>query len=169
MKLRLFAGLRRAARASAVRIGPVQICTPFLLCTVWFFLLLWDSSGFLALGLAASLWHELGHLLCYTLLYRRFPPVKITLWGIGLELGGEPLSAGSVLLHAAAGPGMNLAGAGVCLLLMRRRLTVRLAALFSANVLVGGFNLLPLPPLDGFRIAAALAALVREKLHFGPE
>ena len=40
-------------------------------------------------------------------------------------------------------------------------------ALVNLNLAV--FNLLPLPPLDGFRIAAALAALVREKLHFGPE
>lgn len=168
MKFQLTARVRAMLRTSALQIGPVQICTPFLLCAGWFWVLLWDSSGFFLLGLMASFWHELGHIFCYELLFRRLPGIRITLLGICMETK-DLLSSKQALILATSGPAMNLAGSGLCLLLMQRQVTVRLAALFSANILVGGFNLLPVPPLDGFQIIAALLCLVQEKLHFGSE
>lgn len=77
---------------------------------------------------------------------------------------GTPLRI-ALFWVAAAGPLINFVLALVCALLLRATLLVEgapilwiqmLVAALKMNVLLGVFNLLPLPPLDGGRIATAL-------------
>lgn len=57
-------------------------------------------------------------------------------------------------LLAAAGPAVNLVLAGLWMLRLEQRATIRASAFLAANLLTGAFNLLPIPPLDGAQLAA---------------
>lgn len=143
--------------------GPVRVKEPFWLVLIYYLLLRRDAAGFLKLGLLASVWHELGHIICYRLLCGCWPVLTVSVMGIALHVPARRFGRWERCLLAAAGPLFNGVAAAVALLWAQNGLTVRLAAWGSANLLLGGFNLLPISPLDGFEI---LCALLPEKLHF---
>lgn len=72
--------------------------------------------------------------------------------GIGLCLGTVQLSARREAILAAAGPAVNLLAAGVMFAVMQYRASYWGWFFLGTNLLVGGFNLLPVGPLDGKRI-----------------
>lgn len=166
MKKKYFSGLCRTLSCTKLQLGLLRIKNPFLLCCVYCLLLYRDSSGFLLVGLAVSLWHELGHIICYLLLYRRMPALTLSLTGIALCQGTEPARPWQVILLAASGPAANFAAALFFYVAMTRRGTVLRAAFWAANLLIGSFNLLPVPPLDGYRIFLGLWDCWMDKLHF---
>ena len=47
------------------QLGPLVFRDPLLLCSALYFLLYFDASGFLRLGLLAAFLHECGHILVY--------------------------------------------------------------------------------------------------------
>ena len=49
-------------RRTPLRMGPLRFRDPVLLCGVVYLLLYFDASGFLRLGLLATILHELGHI-----------------------------------------------------------------------------------------------------------
>ena len=55
------------------QLGPLVFRDPLLLCSALYFLLYFDASGFLRLGLLAAFLHECGHILVYCVFLRRFP------------------------------------------------------------------------------------------------
>ena len=63
----------RMKHPDALRLGPLVFRDPVLLCGSLYFLLYFDASGFLRLGLLAAFLHECGHILVYCALLRRFP------------------------------------------------------------------------------------------------
>lgn len=166
MKENRFSWIRRVLPGASLRLGKLRIKRPFLLCFVYWLLLYYDSSGFLRVGLTVSLWHELGHIACYFLLYRRIPELTLSLAGISLRQGAEPADTWQVLLLAASGPAANFAAALFFYAAMTERATVLRAAFWAANLLIGSFNLLPVPPLDGYRILACLLDSWMDKLQF---
>lgn len=127
--------------------------TPGFLLGVALLLFLDEGQGLLWVFGLAGVCHELGHLLAAWGLRLRLRYLRLSLFGaeLALEGRGRRLWWGEALL-AAAGPGVNLALAGLC---------CRLGAwpvFAGANLLLAGFNLLPVPPLDGGRVLSALAA-----------
>ena len=83
-------------------------------------------------------------------------------FGICLRLRGLPMTARQELLLAAAGPLANLLACAAVLLFMRGAGYSYGGYWFACcNLLVGGSNLLPLPGLDGWRIAGALHGIGR--------
>ncbi len=157
---------RAAVAGRPLQFGKIVVRSPFLVCAVWFVLLSQDASGFLLIGAAASLWHELGHIACYLLLFREFPHLTVSLSGIGLSIQSAPIQNEQEALLALAGPLTNFLTAALLVLVLRRRMTVALAAFWAANLLIGGFNLLPIPPLDGYRLLHWLWKFWANKLHF---
>lgn len=153
----------RAALLPRVRFGSVTFCDPVLLCGVCAFLLWRDPSGWLRLSLLASALHECGHAAVFFALTRHAPEIDVNLTGFCLRARCQGFSPRAQGLLAAAGPGANAAAAAVCAVLLRRRATVRLLGFYWANLLVGGCNLLPVPPLDGWQLASLLWEW---KLHF---
>ena len=119
------------------RYGPLVFRDPLLLCGALYVLLYFDASGFLRLGLLAAFLHEWGHIGVYLALFGQFP---VTLW--------------QTALLAAAGPAVNFVLAGLWMLRLEQRATIRASAFLAANLLTGAFNLLPIPPLDGAQLAA---------------
>lgn len=146
-----------------VWIGPVCFRDPLLLCGVLYLLLYFDASGFLRLGLLAAVLHELGHIAVYRILFRRWPVIEVTLTGFCMRIRGGGMSAGRRLVLAAAGPAANGLLAAATVLALSRRATIRGSAFLSANLLTGGFNLLPIPPLDGAQMVWSVAELWKAK------
>ena len=135
---------------------------PVLLCCVLYGLLYFDASGFLRLGLLASILHELGHITVYWLYRRRLPEVEVTMTGFCMRTRREDWPPGQLFWLAAAGPGVNLLLAVVWAVLLAQRMTIRGSAFWAANLLTGAFNLLPVPPLDGAQMLACLGAMCRK-------
>ena len=141
------------------RLGPLAFRDPVLLCGVLYVLLCFDASGFLRLGLLAAFLHEWGHILVYCVLFHRFPVIEVTMTGFCMRLAGDNLSPWRRFGLAAAGPAVNFALAGLWALRLEQCMTIRGSAFLAANLLTGGFNLLPIPPLDGAQMAACLYAV----------
>lgn len=136
------------------RYGPLVFRDPLLLCGVLYVLLYFDASGFLRLGLLAALLHEWGHIGIYLALFRQFPVIEVTLTGFCMRTRGRDMTLWQTALLAAAGPAANLVLAGLWMLRLEQRATIRASAFLAANLLTGAFNLLPIPPLDGAQLAA---------------
>lgn len=157
---------------------PIRIHATFLLFLVWLF---WASYargggtlqaargvGFILSAFGCVLLHELGH----ALMGRRYGVVTrdITLLPIGgvARLDRIPQKPLQELAIALAGPFVNVLIAGVLFLFMQASsenfgdpvLLERsfLARLFSFNVVVAVFNLIPAFPMDGGRVLRALLA-----------
>lgn len=122
------------------------------------FLLSADGTGVLRISLLCAVLHETGHLLAYHHLVDRWPALELSPTGICLSLRGVFLTTGQELLLASAGPLANLLCCSLTILLMRGPMGYSYAGYWfaSANLLVGGANLLPLPGLDGARILQSL-------------
>ncbi|HEX6653338.1 MAG TPA: site-2 protease family protein [Thermoleophilaceae bacterium] len=140
------------------------------------------SNAFVLAVLSALLFflsillHELGH--AWVAIRNGIPILGIDLWMFGgvAKLGRESTSPGVEFRIAVAGPLVTLAIAGLCFLLgsaissssevlhssqfesdVSGSTTAVLGYLTSINVLLLAFNLIPAFPLDGGRIARAIA------------
>ena len=150
---------------------------PLLLCSALYFLLYFDASGFLRLGLLAAFLHECGHILVYCVFLHRFPVIEVTMTGFCMRMDAPArgLSPGRLFWLAAVGPAVNFMLAGIWALRLEQELTIRGSAFWAANLLTGGFNLLPVPPLDGAQLASCLCGvqakslreMIEKTAHFG--
>ena len=131
------------------QLGPLVFRDPLLLCSALYFLLYFDASGFLRLG-------------------RRFPVIEVTMTGFCMRMDAPArgLSPGRLFWLAAAGPAVNFMLAGIWALRLEQELTIRGSAFWAANLLTGGFNLLPVPPLDGAQLASCLCEMRRAGKKF---
>ncbi len=122
--------------------------------------MVWLDTGLFLWIAAASVLHELGHLLMLWVFGGRVRRLELGLLGIRMEAEGS-LSYGKEVLITLGGPAASLLGA-----LVTARLTSFLcwpAGFISAGIhlTLGLFNLLPVPSLDGGR---ALRLLLEWKL-----
>ena len=147
----------------ALHIGPLVFRDPVLLCGVLYVLLWFDASGFLRLGLLAAFLHEWGHIGVYLALFGQFPVIEVTLTGFCMRTCGKALMPQQTFWLAAAGPLTNALLAALWAGKLSDAATIRGSAFLAANLLTGAFNLLPIPPLDGAQMAAALWELAHRK------
>ncbi len=105
--------------------------------------LLWcvDETNVLPVFLAAALFHELGHLLVLYLTGGKLNKLSLTAFGavLNCELPESGLAKTAVCLAGPASSFLLTAAAG----------GFGAWRLSGASVLLGAFNILPLPPLDG--------------------
>ena len=148
------------------QLGPLVFRDPLLLCSALYFLLYFDASGFLRLGLLAAFLHECGHILVYCALLRRFPVIEVTMTGFCMRLPSQGLAPVQRFWLAAAGPAVNFVLAGIWVLRLEQSVTIRGSAFWAANLLTGAFNLLPIPPLDGAQLASCLCEMRRAGKKF---
>lgn len=145
------------------RYGPLVFRDPLLLCGTLYVLLYFDASGFLRLGLLAAFLHEWGHIGVYLALFGQFPVIEVTLTGFCMRTRGREMTLWQTALLAAAGPAVNFVLAGLWILRLEQRATIRASAFLAANLLTGAFNLLPIPPLDGAQMGLALREALRQR------
>lgn len=137
-----------------MRMGRVCVSPGFLLLCA---LTLAGLSLDAALGTAAAfLVHEGAHLAALYLGGGRLRALELTLAGAQIRTQGQ-LSCGRELLAVLAGPGSDL-----LLALVLARLGERWYLPAGICLAAGGFNLLPLPGLDGGRAVRLLILLLTE-------
>lgn len=112
----------------------------------------------LPLTLAFALCHELGHLAALKLAGAKVELLRLTAFGAEIRADTRRLSYPRELFCTLAGPGVNL-----LLALVFARVTGDYV-LAGANVLLGAFNLLPVPSLDGGRALHLLASWLADPL-----
>lgn len=95
-----------------------------------------------------------GHIGVYLAMFGQFPVIEVTLTGFCMRTRGREMTLWQTALLAAAGPAVNFVLAGLWMLRLEQRATIRASAFLAANLLTGAFNLLPIPPLDGAQLAA---------------
>ena len=132
------------------RYGSLVFRDPLLLCGALYVLLYFDASGFLRLGLLAAFLHEWGHIGVYLALFGQFPVIEVTLTGFCIRTRGRKMTLWQTALLAAAGPAVNFVLAGLWILRLEQRATIRA----SVPPLPGPFTPRPTPPLDGAQLAA---------------
>lgn len=132
----------------------IKISPGFLLLTALFLFMDWNGTA--PAVLAAWAFHEGGHLAALYAAGGRLRRLELGLGGAKIETEkGRRLSYGGELLAVLAGPGVNLALAALC-----ARLGEPWYLLSGASLVLGMFNLLPLPGLDGWRAMSLLRLLL---------
>lgn len=132
---------------------PVRLRAPLVTLFLLALSLLYDHTGVLRWGLLCAALHEGGHLLAWAILVRRMPQLEVSALGICLRMRGVALSTVQEKVLAAAGPLTNLLLCTATVWVMDRWEYTYAGYWFaSANLLLGVFNLLPLPGLDGARL-----------------
>lgn len=132
----------------------LRVSIGFAVLIVWFAAV--NGPGLLAMVLSAAALHELGHWLALRLCGAEVRGLQIGLLGAVLETDCARLSYGRELAAVLAGPGTNL----LCAWVLSRLGPPGLEAAVGAHLVLGGFNLLPLRPLDGGRALYLLTAWV---------
>ena len=130
----------------------IRLRQPELLLLGLWFGLTHDPLGILRISLLCSLLHESGHIAAWIIFTGTLPMLELSPCGIGLCLGNARLSPCKEGILAAAGPAVNLIAAGMAYLWMLYSASYWGWFFLGTNLLVGGFNLLPVGPLDGKRI-----------------
>ena len=130
----------------------IRLRQPELLLLGLWFGLTHDPLGVLRISLLCSLLHESGHIAAWIVFTGTLPMLELSPGGIGLCLGNARLSPCKEGILAAAGPAVNLIAAGMAYLWMLYSASYWGWFFLGTNLLVGGFNLLPVGPLDGKRI-----------------
>jgi len=167
------AAARNAARQSASPAGGMSKALPLLIGLGAFGkFLLPVGSMLLAIGTYALIYgwpyavgfvllllvHELGH---YTAARRRGLavglPTFIPFMGAWIELKAQPMDAETEAFVGLAGPMVGSAAAFVCYLIALSTGERMFLALAYAGFMLNLFNLIPVSPLDGGRIMAAIS------------
>ncbi len=132
--------------------GAVRFSAGFCLLSAWF---AWANGWRMLLTvLGAASVHELGHCLALEAQGARITGLRVGICGAVLESESARLSYGGELLAVLAGPGANL----LCALLLAALKTGDWEITAGANLVLGGFNLLPVRPLDGGRALELLVS-----------
>ena len=140
--------LRRSR--SGLRWGKLECSGPFLLvCAALFYL---DQENVLLWVALAAILHESGHYAAAVLAGGRVRRVRAALTGCCMELDPrQPLSYGGEMAVILSGPAVDLILAGAAAQLGAWWEPLYLFA--GINLALGVFNLLPVYPLDGGRLA----------------
>ncbi len=114
--------------------------------------------------LAAAALHEAGHLALLSHFGVELRRVRLSAFGAEIDAPGvERLSYGKELCVTLGGAGANVLGALFSAAVAQRFDLPYFFVLAGANVVLGAYNLLPVPPLDGARALYLITAY-----FFGP-
>jgi len=103
--------------------------------------------------------HEMGHVIAAKLLGMPVTaPLFIPFIGASILLKENPRDAWTEALMAYGGPLAGCVGSWICLLVAQQYEVSWLMAIASVSFIINLFNMIPVPPLDGGRICAAVSA-----------
>ncbi len=102
--------------------------------------------------------HELGHAVVARSKGVPIAGIDLHMFGGVAKMTAPPRSPNDEILIAAAGPAVSFALAGLAFVLSLAVPSPVIFWLMSANLMLGGFNLIPALPMDGGRVLRALLA-----------
>ena len=117
--------------------------------------LLFDPMGFLRMALAASVMHEAGHILLYSLCTHSLPRLAPSLGGISLRMD-KLLTRKQEAAVICAGPLVNFLAAACMFLSAWHKASYGLYFFAAVHLCMGLYNCLPFGVLDGARRLALL-------------
>lgn len=120
--------------------------------------LLAGAGTVLPVALASALCHELGHLAALRAAGAKVLRFRLNAFGAEIQADTRYLSYPREILCTLAGPAVNM----LLALVFARMLGNYVAA--GANLLLGSFNLLPVPALDGGRALHLLVSCLRDPM-----
>ncbi len=129
-----------------------------LFAIIYFF----DSEGIVLALVPAIAAHELGHMAALIIMGASPTRLDATLLGFRLDYVSELKPAGA-LLAALSGPALGLAYAFFCAACGRRWENDFLLLSAGLGVIINGFNLIPVFPLDGGRALYALLTMLLDR------
>lgn len=117
-----------------------------------------DRTGLAPLALLCVIVHECGHYLALYLMHIEVERVSFKLFGINITLRhGSALSYRQEIVLALAGCAANVSACVPAYIMYAARLfPLQTGAFFAFNLMLGGFNLLPIGSLDGGRAIEAI-------------
>lgn len=130
-------------------VGSVEFQDPIVLCMLLYLLRMRDYNGMIYISLLASCLHEVGHIAVYYIYCKKLPSIRVSAFGLCMKTQGAPLSRERLCVLAVAGPAVNFLLAIIWIIFFSYHATLQRAAFFSANILIGLFNFIPVYPLDG--------------------
>lgn len=112
------------------------------------------SGSFAPLGyISIAVFHEIGHLLAIKGVGKQAKDIRFV--GFGIQIKKEDiLSYKEEIIVALAGPAANLLAGAILLVPLIISDAKWLLNFFAANLFYAVLNLLPLPPLDGYKIVS---------------
>lgn len=142
---------------SALKLGPILTTGGTMLLSLWVYAGLYGwryAAGFIALIFV----HEMGHYLAARQRGLKVgAPTFIPFVGAWVELKDQPRDVETEAYIAFAGPLVGTLGALACYFWARNESSDLMMAIAYSGFFLNLFNLIPLPPLDGGRITAALS------------
>lgn len=120
--------------------------------------MLWMDVGMMGWFALAILLHEAAHILFLSLFGGRLRALRLTLKGAQIVTEQGSMGYGGELMAVMAGPGINL-----LLAVLSARAGERFYLFAGIDLMLGIFNLLPLPGLDGGRMLGLLLALLKSE------
>ncbi len=136
-------------------VGGITCRISLLFPAVLLWMLLWDPTGYVLLGVTAAILHEGGHLIAFIIFGKRPKTLTVSYYGMRMTYSADSaVGYAQEAFIATAGPLMNLLCAG-CLYCFGGSQAACLLHIGLAAV-----NLLPIVPLDGGCILLSLLRLL---------
>lgn len=144
------------------KIGGVPVTVSFWFVAIISVYLATDSSYFSVISILCCVLHELGHIIAF--IWAKTPPLKLS-----LELTGMRIVAPSEKLDVLKEIVVQSAGiiTNILLAIPTMQSSNELWQFFAmANLVIAGFNLLPLKSLDGGKLVALVMQLLKADIYF---
>ena len=119
-------------------------------------LLFYDRSGYMSFSVLFSLLHEMGHISMMFILKK--PPKSFKIKFYGFEIATSSFTNLQALLISFSGPLINIIFA-IISLFFSKIANYDLSYIILINIVIAGFNLLPIISLDGGDIIAAFLSI----------
>ena len=135
----------------------IRVSYPFVV--VFAVLIVFDGDNRLVTTMCAAAIHEMGHI--FALIYKKIPFRKVTIGVTGANIiyGNDRLTSYSDdICIALMGSAFNLI-AIIAAFVAEIMMDVDMSFFIGTNALLGGFNLLPIIPLDGGRAISSFLSV----------
>lgn len=119
-------------------------------------LLFYDRSGYMSFSVLFSLLHEMGHISMMFILKK--PPKSFKIKFYGFEIISSSFTNSQTLLISFSGPLINIIFA-IISLFFSKIANYDFSFIILINIVIAGFNLLPIISLDGGDIIAAFLSI----------
>lgn len=145
------------------RIGHTKVNISFLFFSMLTMIFAIDEKGVALITMISVALHEIGHISALFLLGSRPDEIDFGIFGIRIRQNKYMLSDVGQIMVVAFGPLVNFVLFAVVLVAYLIFESQILLIISAVNIVVGGFNLMPIFPLDGGRILFVILSLFLRK------